>query len=117
MVLRTMGYPPSGIILDFEHTESAVFDRLLKFVIHHLRWSTLTIWDLGLEKDVRQRLRRRKFIRSGLLERLIRRTKANPVILLRPSKEKFEEPDFRAHGFDLRDPRNWDLKEICSDIS
>jgi hypothetical protein len=117
MVLRAMSHPPSGVILDFEQTESAVFGRLLKFVIGHVRWSTLTIWDLGLEKEVRQRLRRRRFIRSGAVERLFKGSKADPFVLLRPSKENFEEPDFQAHGFDLRNPTNWELKEICSDIS
>jgi len=117
MILRTASQPPSGVIIDFEQTESVVFDRLLRFAIGHVKWATLTIWDLNLDKEVRRRLRRKNFIRSGLVERLFRGPKADPFILLRPSKERFDDQDFWAQGFDLRNPPNWDFKEICSDIS
>ena len=117
LVLRTTGYPPSGVILDFEQTETAVFDELLRFVIGHANWSTLTVWDLDLDREIRRSLRKRKFIPSGWVERVLRRSQADPCVLIRPSKKDFSASDFYVRGLDLRKTENWEFKEMCSDIS
>ena len=117
LLLRTTGHPPSGVILDFEQTESVVFDKLLRFVMGHVHWSTLTVWDLNLDSEIRRSLRKRKFIPSGWVERVLRRSQADPCVLIRPSKKDFSASDFYVRGLDLRKTENWEFKEICSDIS
>lgn len=117
MVLRMTGHPSAGIILDFEQAESGVLDELIGFASGHLKGHTLSIWDLNLEKEIRRSLRKRHFIRTGLVERVLGKAKAESCILIRPTKKDYDDRDFHVQGLDLRKVENWEFKEICSDIS
>jgi GNAT superfamily N-acetyltransferase len=115
VVMRILQRGRIGNILDYAEMEESGIERVLRYVIRRKDFDILLIYNLGFSDNFPQLLKHLGFRENSLIrKREIKKRGVWPV-MVRPVKRDCDENDWFIGGLDIRDIRNWEIKEICND--
>lgn len=126
---RMVGYAVLGIsrycppntnraaVIDFAQSNEGALDQIMYHVRKYGRNNILDIWDYGMDDGLTNIFKRNGFIKKHLTTRMQSRLRGERYMLVRPVRENYTEQDWFIGNCDIRNPKEWDIREICSDDS
>jgi hypothetical protein len=113
-----LGLSPNGrrgYVLDCADTDGVSVGKLLQQIISQRDLDILSIFHFCVIDWPDRAVTRLRLKQHGLLRMLERRKTGELPLLIRPVKTTYTDADWHLGAFDLRDIRNWQIKEIGSD--
>ncbi len=107
----------SARILDYGEAHEGALRDILRDVCKRRQFMALSIFGYGVDARLRSILDELRFIPVHTPQSLFKRGSVEalaPPILFRPAGEPAAE-ELRVGALDLRNPKHWQLKPICSD--
>lgn len=104
-----------GYILDYAESESGSIERILQHIIRLKCFSILSIFNFGVDDNLRQILKTMGFGTNTLIRKLEKLVYGECPLLIRPTQHHCKDGDWFVGGLDLRIIENWNIKPICSD--
>lgn len=119
IVLAICRYSPENTnkagIIDFAQAQEDALDKIIEHIVNEKRTNIFDVWDYGTEESLVSDFRNHKFSSDNLTLKVQQRLRGKRYLLVRPMKKDYNEKDCLIHSLDIRNPNNWDIKEICSD--
>ncbi len=104
-----------GYVLDYADADGVSVEKLLHRIITQRDLDIVSIYRFCLNDLPDQAVKRLPLKGHGLLRMLERRKTGELPLLIRPVKTTYTEADWIVGGVDIREIRNWHIKEIISD--
>lgn len=117
VVLRTEGGPGQAVIIDYAETTPGGLDFLVDLLLGAGGYGSLSVWDTSPQGADTAAWRGRGFRSLEGVKKFLGRAAVPMPLLVRPLAPEPGQEDWRPDGHDLRDPRTWNITEICSDGS
>jgi len=108
----------TGSILDYGEAKDGALRRILAHVCECGDFATVTALSYGIDARLARILDELSFTPVHTTKTIFRRGTVHslaPSVLFRPVASAINEDDFRVGELDLRSPKHWRLKPICSD--
>jgi hypothetical protein len=104
-----------GYILDYADIDGDSVTRLLRYMIQNRHFDILSIYHFSIDDELRQRFRDLGFKVKGLMRILEEKKTGELPVLIRPVQKSYTETEWNVEGLDIRNIKNWQMTEICSD--
>ena len=104
-----------GYVLDCADSDGVSVEKLLQHIISQREVDILSIYRFCMADWPDGAVTRLRLRQRGLLRMLEQRKTGELPLLIRPVKTTYIEADWHLGTFDVRDIRNWEIKEIGSD--
>lgn len=119
MVLAICCYCPENTnkaaIIDFAQVQEGALDKIIRHIINE-NWSNVfDVWNYDPEDSFVSGFRDHGFSSDNLTIKAQQHLRGERYLLVRPIRKNFNENDWFIHDLDIRNVKNWDIKEICSD--
>jgi len=101
-----------GHIVDFAESEDNAFNNILRYIVKNNHFDIIHILSTNLRYDFLQVLKRMKFKTNNTIHR---QQWGEWPLFVRPVKKNYNDNDWYIDGLDIREIKNWEIKEICSD--
>ncbi len=109
--------PRRGYVLDYAGTNIESVEAIFREISGMRHFDVISIYRFSLENDLRNRLEDLGFKPGGFLRRLEKKIKGELPLLVRPVEKSLGAKDFFLEGLDIREPKNWHIRGICSDAA
>jgi len=102
-------------ILDYAQSDNSSVREILHYIIDNRHYGMISVWNCGLENEILEILKRLRFKTNPLFEKIENALRGTYYLLVRPLRKECAEKDWFIRGIDLRNIKNWQLSEFCSD--
>ncbi len=106
-----------GYIVDFAADSPLTLAKIVSFIKHNNHFNILSIYNYSLSENISDILKSLNFKSNNIASILAKKANGVWPLFIRPVKDKYAESDFFIQGLDIRELKNWSIKEICSDGS
>lgn len=115
VIMKPLQKNNNAHILDYAQSDGSAVQEILRYIINNRHFGMISVWNCGLENEFLKILKRLRFKTSPLFEKIENALRGVYFLLVRPIRKEYAEKDWFIRGIDLRNIKNWQLTEFCSD--
>lgn len=104
-------------IVDYSEREENAIKQILKFLLRSKNIVRYEIWGINISKKFKSNLEDVGFKNYIPRQYIENKVTFIPPILISPVKENYSDSDWIVNSIDIRQSKNWEINEICSDHS
>ena len=119
LVLGVTRYSPENTnkanIIDFAQLREGTIHKILGHITSESHSNIFDLWSYDTEDTLISDFKDHRFSEHDLILKIQKRLRGERYLLVRPIKKNYDEKDWFIHGFDMRDPANWEIGEVCAE--
>ena len=102
-------------IIDYAQSQKGAINKIISHIIRDRQSNIFDVWDYGLDDSLLSDFKKNRFSARKITLLLQKYSRGERYMLVRPIKYNCDENDWFIHGIDMRNPKYWEIQEVCTD--